>query len=107
MLDVLKCGTFSHYKHVIYHCVVLVNHDILGSSLSFSFLFSNSLQEYYDPNRSMLELVFAPADEWVGRSDTEIIDATMEELAKLFPDEIAADQSKAKILKYHVVKTPR
>jgi 15-cis-phytoene desaturase len=55
----------------------------------------------------MLELVFALADEWIGRSDTEIIDATMEELAKLFPDEIAADQSKAKILKYHIVKTPR
>jgi len=52
-------------------------------------------------------LVFAPAEEWIGRSDAEIIDATMEELAKLFPDEIAADQSKAKILKYHVVKTPR
>ncbi len=31
----------------------------------------------------------------------------MGELAKLFPDEIAADQTKAKILKYHVVKTPR
>uniref|UniRef100_A0A804N9I1 Aspartate/glutamate/uridylate kinase domain-containing protein n=1 Tax=Zea mays TaxID=4577 RepID=A0A804N9I1_MAIZE len=42
-----------------------------------------ALKEYYDPNRSMLELVFAPADEWIGRSDTEIIDATMEELAKL------------------------
>uniref|UniRef100_A0A453IY26 Amine oxidase domain-containing protein n=1 Tax=Aegilops tauschii subsp. strangulata TaxID=200361 RepID=A0A453IY26_AEGTS len=69
--------------------------------------FSNCLQEYYDPNRSMLELVFAPAEEWIGRSDTEIIEATMLELAKLFPDEIAADQSKAKILKYHVVKTPR
>ncbi|PWZ41626.1 Phytoene dehydrogenase, chloroplastic/chromoplastic [Zea mays] len=63
--------------------------------------------EYYDPNRSMLELVFARADEWIGRSDTKIIDATMEELAKLFPDEIAADQSKAKVLKYHIVKTPR
>ncbi|PWZ57523.1 Phytoene dehydrogenase, chloroplastic/chromoplastic [Zea mays] len=68
---------------------------------------SVTCKEYYDPNRSMLELVFAPADEWIGRSDTEIIDATMEELAKLFPDEIAADQSKAKILKYHIVKTPR
>ena len=65
------------------------------------------LQEYYDPNRSMLELVFAPAEEWISCSDTEIIDATMKELAKLFPDEISADQSKAKILKYHVVKTPR
>ncbi|WVZ78481.1 hypothetical protein U9M48_026185 [Paspalum notatum var. saurae] len=68
---------------------------------------SVTCKEYYDPNRSMLELVFAPAEEWIGRSDTEIIDATMEELAKLFPDEIAADQSKAKILKYHVVKTSR
>lgn len=55
----------------------------------------------------MLELVFAPAEEWISRSDSEIIDATMKELAKLFPDEIAADQSKAKILKYKVVKTPR
>nr|AOV86213.1 phytoene desaturase 1 [Zoysia japonica] len=68
---------------------------------------SVTCKEYYDPNRSMLELVFAPAEEWIGRSDADIIDATMEELAKLFPDEIAADQSKAKILKYHVVKTPR
>lgn len=65
------------------------------------------MQEYYDPNRSMLELVFAPAEEWVSRSDADIIDATMHELAKLFPDEIAADQSKAKILKYKVIKTPR
>lgn len=65
------------------------------------------MQEYYDPNRSMLELVFAPAEEWISRSDSDIIDATMSELSRLFPDEIAADQSKAKILKYHVVKTPR
>lgn len=55
----------------------------------------------------MLELVFAPAEEWISRSDADIIDATMQELAKLFPDEIAADQSKAKILKYKVIKTPR
>lgn len=68
---------------------------------------SVTCKEYYNPNQSMLELVFAPAEEWVSRSDEEIIDATMKELAKLFPDEIAADQSKAKILKYHVVKTPR
>ncbi|PSR96975.1 15-cis-phytoene desaturase/chromoplastic like [Actinidia chinensis var. chinensis] len=68
---------------------------------------SVTCKEYYDPNRSMLELVFAPAEEWISRSDGEIIDATMKELAKLFPDEISADQSKAKILKYHVVKTPR
>ncbi|KAG0621967.1 hypothetical protein M758_3G062400 [Ceratodon purpureus] len=68
---------------------------------------STTCKEYYDPDKSMLELVFAPADKWISKSDQEIIDATMEELAKLFPDEIAADQSKAKILKYHVVKTPR
>lgn len=65
------------------------------------------MQEYYNPNQSMLELVFAPAEEWISRNDSEIIDATMKELARLFPDEIAADQSKAKILKYHIVKTPR
>lgn len=64
-------------------------------------------QEYYDPNKSMLELVFAPADKWISRSEADIIQATMEELENLFPDEIAADGSKAKILKYHVVKTPR
>lgn len=55
----------------------------------------------------MIELVFAPAEEWISRTDSEIIEATMKELAKLFPDEISADQSKAKILKYHVIKTPR
>ncbi|KAF5804341.1 putative 15-cis-phytoene desaturase [Helianthus annuus] len=65
------------------------------------------LQEYYDPNLSMLELVFAPAEEWIACGDSDIIDITMSELSKLFPDEIAADGSKAKILKYHVVKTPR
>ncbi|KAJ0093737.1 hypothetical protein Patl1_26150 [Pistacia atlantica] len=68
---------------------------------------SVTCKEYYNPNQSMLELVFAPAEEWISCSDSEIIDATMKELAKLFPDEISADQSKAKIVKYHVVKTPR
>ncbi|KAL3655455.1 hypothetical protein CASFOL_001241 [Castilleja foliolosa] len=68
---------------------------------------SVTCKEYYDPNRSMLELVFAPAEEWISKSNEEIIEATMKELSKLFPDEISADQSKAKILKYHIVKTPR
>ncbi|KAJ6956358.1 hypothetical protein NC652_007437 [Populus alba x Populus x berolinensis] len=68
---------------------------------------SVTCKEYYDPKQSMLELVFAPAEEWISRSDSEIIDAAMGELAKLFPDEISTDQSKAKIVKYHVVKTPR
>jgi len=67
---------------------------------------SVTCKEYYDPNKSMLELVFAPAEKWIGRPDEEIIEATMKELERLFPGEIAADQSKAKILKYKVVKTP-
>jgi 15-cis-phytoene desaturase len=54
----------------------------------------------------MLELVFAPAEDWIGRSDEDIIAATMKELERLFPTEIAADQSKAKIRKSIVVKTP-
>ena len=37
----------------------------------------------------------------------EIIDATMGELERLFPTEVARDGSKAKLLKYAVVKTPR
>merc|ERR1712046_537562 len=44
---------------------------------------------------------------WIGKSDEEIIDATMGELARLFPTEIAQDGSKAKLLKYAVVRTPR
>lgn len=57
-------------------------------------------------DKSMLELVFAPAEKWIGRSDEDIIAATMTELERLFPTEISSDQSKAKILKYKVVKTP-
>lgn len=34
-------------------------------------------QEYYDTEKSMLELVFAPAEGWIGRPDEEIIAATM------------------------------
>lgn len=35
----------------------------------------------------MLELVFAPADAWIGRSDEDILEATMHELERLFPSE--------------------
>ena len=59
------------------------------------------------PNRSMLELVFAPAQEWIACSDEDILEATLKELSKLFPDEITDDGSKANVLKYHVVKTRR
>ena len=86
---------------------------------------SVTCKEYYDPEKSMLELVFAPCSplaggntNWIGKSDEEIIDATMGELARLFPTEIAADekwpststqgpQGQAKLTKYTVVKVPR
>jgi len=54
----------------------------------------------------MLELVFAPAHEWIGKSDEDIMAATMTELERLFPTEIKADGSKAAVRKYTIVKTP-
>lgn len=75
---------------------------------------STTCKEYYDEEKSMLELVFAPCSpiaggktNWISKSDEEIIEATMIELERLFPLEVAADGSKAKLLKYAVVKTPR
>ncbi|MCG9886633.1 MAG: 15-cis-phytoene desaturase [Cyanobacteria bacterium] len=64
---------------------------------------SNTCKEYANPDRSMLELVFAPAADWIGRSDEAIVEATMAELYKLFPDSLR----EAKLLKSKVVKTPR
>ena len=67
---------------------------------------SNTCKEYASSERSMLELVLAPAKDWINRSDEDILEATMAELAKLFPDHFSGDNP-AKLLKYHVVKTPR
>lgn len=67
---------------------------------------SNTCKEYANPDRSMLELVLAPAQDWISKSDQEIVDATMTELEKLFPNHFGCSNS-AKLLKYHVVKTPR
>ena len=66
---------------------------------------SITCKEYEDPNRSMLELVFAPAKDWIGRSDEDIIEATLLELKKLFPMHFNGD-NQAKLRKYKVVKTP-
>eukprot|EP00891_Asterochloris_glomerata_P008447 jgi/Astpho2/8447/Aster-07632 len=66
---------------------------------------STTCREYANSDESMLELVFAPAAEWIGRSDQDIVDETMRELENLFPTEIAADGSKAQIRKSKVVKT--
>mmetsp|Transcript_33212 Transcript_33212/g.37759 ORF Transcript_33212/g.37759 Transcript_33212/m.37759 type:complete len:612 (+) Transcript_33212:157-1992(+) len=86
---------------------------------------SVTCKEYEDPNQSMLELVFAPCSplaggkvNWIAKSDEDIIDATMGELARLFPTEIANDErwpatskqgpdGQAKLRKYTVVKVPR
>ena len=86
---------------------------------------STTCKEYYDEEKSMLELVFAPCSplaggniNWIAKSDAESIDATMGELARLFPLEIANDprypatskqgpQGQAKLRKYAVVKVPR
>jgi len=67
---------------------------------------SNTCREYANPNRSMLELVLAPAKDWISKSDQEIVAATMAELEKLFPAHFTGEYP-AKLLKYHVVKTPR
>jgi 15-cis-phytoene desaturase len=65
---------------------------------------SITTRDYADPDRSMLELVLAPAADWIGRSDEDIIQATMDELARLFPEQIP---HVAKVRKAKVKKTPR
>jgi 15-cis-phytoene desaturase len=66
---------------------------------------SNTCREYEDPNRSMLELVFAPAHDWIGRSDQDIVDATLGELGRLFPQHFGGSDP-VKLRKSKVVKTP-
>jgi 15-cis-phytoene desaturase len=67
---------------------------------------SITCKEYEDPHRSMLELVLAPAKDWIDKSDEEIIAATMEELQRLFPQHLTGENP-AKLRKSKVVKTPR
>ena len=83
---------------------------------------SRSCAEYADDDRSMLELVFAPCSpeagasvDWIKESDEAIVDATLAELALLFPGEIGADARTAKadhgagalLRKFSVVRVPR
>ena len=56
---------------------------------------STTCKEYYDADKSMLELVFAPCSpiaggsvNWISKSNEEIIAATMGELERLFPLEV-------------------
>lgn len=67
---------------------------------------SNTCREYADPDNSMLELVLAPAKDWIDKSEDEILAATMAELKRLFPNHLEGD-SPAKLLKSKIVKTPR
>lgn len=67
---------------------------------------SNTCRGYANPDRSMLELVLAPAKDWISKSDEEIIAATIAELEKLFPTHFGVENP-TKLLKYHIVKTPR
>lgn len=67
---------------------------------------SNTCKAYANSDRSMLELVLAPARDWIGRSEQDIILATLEELKQLFPQHFSGDNP-AKLLKSKVVKTPR
>jgi 15-cis-phytoene desaturase len=66
---------------------------------------SNTCREYEDPDRSMLELVFAPAADWIARPDEEIVAATLGELERLFPQHFTGE-NRATLRKARVVKTP-
>jgi 15-cis-phytoene desaturase len=83
-----------------------IDHTLFSRSplLSVYADMSNTCREYEDPDQSMLELVVAPAAAWIDKSDAEILDATLKELEKLFPDHLPTP---AKVRKSHVVKTPR
>jgi len=77
---------------------------------------STTCREYYDEERSMLELVFAPCTplaggkvNWMKKSDEEIVEVTMKELERLFPTELGANlpNGGARLRKSAVVRTPR
>lgn len=67
---------------------------------------SETCAEYGSKDRSMLELVFAPAAAYMQKSDEEVLDVTLQELERLFPEEIRADGSMAKVVKFTCVRTP-
>ncbi len=67
---------------------------------------SNTCREYASSDRSMLELVLAPAKDWIDKSEAEILTATLAELERLFPQHLTGE-SPARLLKSKIVKTPR
>ncbi|CAE8590177.1 unnamed protein product [Polarella glacialis] len=77
---------------------------------------STCCKEYWDDERSTLQLVFAPCSplaggkvDWLKRTDTEIVQATLEELERIFPTEIGPhlEGGGAKLRKSAVVRVPR
>ena len=78
---------------------------------------SRNCAEYRDEERSILELVFAPCSpeagspvNWIAKTDDEIVDATMKELERLFPNEVGPDvpeSRRARLEKSTVVRVPR
>ena len=89
---------------------------------------STCCKEYADEKKSMIELVFAPCEpsatatgagavNWMAKTDADIFAATMVELGRLFPNELGTAAaagavtvdgiSKAQVLKYSIVRTPR
>ena len=67
---------------------------------------SNTCREYANPDKSMLELVLAPAKDWINKSEEDILAATMKELKNLFPNHFGGDNP-AQLLKHKIVITPR
>jgi len=67
---------------------------------------SEACDGYANKDQSMLELVLAPAAKYMSKSDDEILEATLKELERLFPQEIRADGSMAKVVKFTCVRTP-
>jgi uncharacterized protein with NAD-binding domain and iron-sulfur cluster len=66
---------------------------------------SETCDEYASADRSMLELVFAPAAEYMKKTDDDILAATMVELERLFPEEIGGEKG-ANVVKFTCVRTP-
>jgi 15-cis-phytoene desaturase len=73
-------------------------------------------EEYASDTNSMLELVFAPCTpaagsdkNWIAASDDEVVEATVKELARLFPTEVGPNAAGggAQLTKSTVVRVPR
>jgi 15-cis-phytoene desaturase len=67
---------------------------------------SETCRDYANPDRSMLELVLAPAAPYMKLSDSEILVLVLQELERLFPNEIKADGSAAAVTKFTCIRTP-